>query len=110
MKTSIYLRILIFGAALFMGNLSFSQVTVTSKYFPVAGKNYIYSTSADSIDFTKTGANYSWDFSDITAVSQDTFKYLSPSAANILYAFAFSGDVALDLKNPGIKGYGFYKT
>jgi len=88
-----------------------AQITITKSNMPVAGQNYIYSTSNDSVDVSATGADTTWDFSKITPVSQDTYKYVSPSSASILYTLQFSGDAALNIKIQGLKGsYNFFKT
>ncbi len=88
-----------------------AQITIKGQNMPTAGQNIIYSTSNDSIDVSETGPNHTWDFSKITPVSQDTYKYVSPSKANILYAFSFSGAVGLDMKLQGLNGaYSFFKT
>ena len=88
-----------------------AQITITKSNMPVASDTIIYSTSNDSIDVSDTGANKTWDYSHVTPVSQDTYKYVTPSSASILYALQFSGDVALNVKTAGLTGeYQFYKT
>jgi len=88
-----------------------AQITITKSNMPTAGQSIIYSTSNDSIDVSATGADTTWDFSQITPVSQDTYKYVSPSSASILYTLQFSGDAALNIKIAGLKGaYEFFKT
>jgi hypothetical protein len=60
------------------------------------------------VDVSATGANHTWDFSQITPISQDTYKYTKPAG---LYALTFFGDAALDLKIAAIKGaFSFFKT
>ena len=88
-----------------------AQITITKSNMPLAGQNYIYSSSTDSVDVTTTGANKTWDFSGVIPTSQDTYKYVAAAKANILYALSFSGDAALEIKTAGLTGaYDFFKT
>lgn len=45
-------------------------------------------------DFAATGPNYSWDFSDLTAVSQQQKKYVDIASVPILYQLVFNSWVA----------------
>jgi len=111
MKVKLLLKILIFGFFVAQFRFVSGQITITKSNMPVAGQNYIYTTSDDSIDVSATGADTAWDFSQITPVSQDTYKYVSAAKANILYSIQFSGDVALNEKIQGLTGaYQFFNT
>lgn len=51
--------------------VSFGQITLNNTHFPVAGDQLILSTSTDfTLDYTSTGANHTWDFSNLTASDQ----------------------------------------
>ena len=106
--TYVYLAI----AGLFASvSICSGQISITKSNMPASGQNIIYSTSNDSIDVSKTGADTTWDYSHITPVSQDTYKYISPASANIIYSLLYSGDAALNVKVAGQKGaYEFFKT
>ena len=81
-----------------------AQITISKSNMPAAGQNYIYSTSNDSIDVSATGADTTWDYSQGTPVSQDTYKYVSALKASPIYALQYSGDAALSIKMAGLKG------
>jgi hypothetical protein len=50
--------------------MSFGQITLTDQHFAGPSESYIFSTLTDpTIDYSTTGANYTWDFS--TLVPQD---------------------------------------
>ncbi len=111
MKTKLKILILMsLGYLLSISRVS-AQITISKNNMPVAGQNIIYSTSNDSIDITKTGADTTWDYSYITPVSQDTYKYVTPKTAGSVYSLLFYGDVGLNISFGGQKGgYEFYKT
>lgn len=49
----------------------FGQITLDNTHFPVSGDQLIMSTSMNfGIDYLSTGANYTWDFSSLTASGQ----------------------------------------
>ncbi len=69
-----------------------SPIIITSAVMPVKNDSVHY-TDADpnSIkDYVSTGANYTWDFSDITATGAGVRKFVSPSATP--YPFFFFGN------------------
>jgi PKD repeat protein len=110
MKQTISPLLIFIAIFLYKGEAK-AQVTIKATMMPKAGSNIIYTTSNDSIDVSQTGPGQIWDFSGVTPVSQDTYKYVSPIAASPLYGLAFYGDVALDDKVPGLSGvFNFYKT
>jgi PKD repeat protein len=111
MKRQLIYAYLSFGLFFVSVNSADAQVVIKSNMMPAAGQNIIYTTSNDSIDLSLTGPNTNWDFSGIAPVSQDTFKYLSPTKANPLYTLSFYGDVALEVKTGGLTGlFDFFKT
>jgi hypothetical protein len=68
----------------------FGQITVTNADFSDAGDNLWVSNALDlQIDFASTGANYTWDFSNLVATDQANREYLSVSNASILVNFIF---------------------
>lgn len=63
----------------------FSQITVTSADHAFANDTVRTSLATDpGIDFTTTGANQTWDFSSLTADSQELTDYIDLSGASIL--------------------------
>lgn len=50
---------------------TFGQIVLTNTHFPVAGDQLVLSTATDpALDYLSTGANYTWDFSGLTASGQ----------------------------------------
>jgi PKD repeat protein len=99
--------------ALLLPLLAFStllnaQIKITAADMPKVGDMVFYSTTTVAkFDTAATGANYTWNFSNLKPVANDTFKYQKPSG---VYAILFSGDVAEATKTMGQQGYSFYKN
>lgn len=90
---------------------AYGQITITKANMPSAGEEYIYSTTIDQVDVSLTGPNQTWDFSQLTPVSQDTMKFKKPQDVNIAYLLPFFGDIAVQQPNGAIKEYyGFFKS
>lgn len=54
-----------------LSSISFGQITLTDQNFAGPSETYIFSTLTDpSIDYSTTGANYTWDFSAMVPQSQ----------------------------------------
>jgi hypothetical protein len=71
-------------------SVSFAQITLTETNFPVANEDYILSTTTDlGIDYSSTGANYTWDFSGLVSQGQKTYSTLPLSQAGALSQFFF---------------------
>jgi hypothetical protein len=62
-----------------------AQITLTQSDFPAPTIDYVvsHSGSIDSSLYMANGANQTWDFSGLTAVSQDTILFESPTSSNI---------------------------
>lgn len=97
----IYCLLLVIVLAVSAAN---AQITITRANMPVAGEQFIFSTTNDQIDIKPTGANHNWDFSKLQPGLNDTFIFKRPADISMLYAFAFTGSVAL--KQPGGLGGG----
>ncbi len=68
----------------------FSQITLTSADFATANDTVRISKATDnSIDFSTTGANYTWDFSYLTFDSQLRRDYAPATGLPILINFVF---------------------
>jgi hypothetical protein len=71
--------------------IAFNQITIDQNDFPGADDTALVSISDDTnLDMTETGANYTWDYSDLHITSQriDTFSNLSD--ASFLYQAQFN--------------------
>lgn len=68
----------------------FSQITLTDADFPGSGELYTVSTP-DSIliDYSSTGANFNWDFSSLTYITQNQRECISLSGAPIFINFVY---------------------
>jgi len=68
-----------------------AQIQITQSHMPSIGDTIRYTNSnAGSLDFTQTGASYSWDYSTLGFLNQDIYKFqalLSTPYATL----AFSG-------------------
>src|SRR6185437_13410994 len=70
-----------------------SQITITAGDMPVVGdtlRHSIVLPAGSGIDLTKTGANYSWDFSSLFPVAQAIDSYKLASDVNSLFALLIS--------------------
>src|SRR3989338_605048 len=70
--------------------VSFGQITLNDTNFAEAGDQLVMSTTLDlSLDYMSTGANYTWDFSGLTPMSQrfTDYKYISDASflSNLLF-------------------------
>lgn len=53
-----------------------AQIQITQASMPSIGDTIRYTnSSAGSLDFTKTGASYSWDYSTLDFLNQDIYKF-----------------------------------
>ena len=75
---------------LFIPFISFGQITIDVNDFADAGDTVRLSTSSTTdIDFSTTGENMSWDFSNLASESQELKEYKNPSEAGALISFSF---------------------
>lgn len=75
----------------FICSITLAQITITNNDLPVSGSDYLLSTGAtQTVDFTTTGPNTTWDFSTLIPATQDTDSYFSLlSLGSITYGFSF---------------------
>ena len=70
--------------------LAFSQITITESDFSDAGDTALVSLAADlTIDYASTGTNFTWDFSNLTHLSQEVKEYNQVSSASMLVGMVF---------------------
>ena len=84
-------------AALFLSLQSFAQITLVESDLPTDGDSRVVSILNDlgTFDFVSTGANYTWDFSQMVPQSQDTIAFISASNTSlpVTYIAAFNNFV-----------------
>jgi PKD repeat protein len=97
---------------------AFSQITITTAHMPKSGDTIRYSVApiSDLPDLTKTGTNYTWNFTSLDVNSQDLYQYKASGSTPYLLSFGFSaigvkiadtiGTGQLQLKNV----YNFFKN
>ena len=70
---------------------AYGQITVTSPDMPSVFDRFRMSSAIDlTIDFESTGANYNWDFSDLTHNTQTDDTFTSVFNTPLFYQFFFS--------------------
>jgi len=85
-------RILLLACLSVSLTLSYAQITITTSNMPGSGDTVRYSEVSvlDSVDYVSTGANYTWDFSNLVPIDQGLYEYKPISQINPVY-FAFFG-------------------
>jgi len=73
-----------------------AQITITSSDLPEAGKKYFRSqpSNASIIDESETGANHTWDYTELQRDSRDTLIYQKVSNTPIFYQFLFNNPLS----------------
>lgn len=72
----------------------FGQITLTDQHFSGANESFVISTTTDpSIDFSTTGANVTWDFSNLVATGQKGY-ITKPMSSAALYSQLLFGSFA----------------
>lgn len=106
---NIYQRMLICGALVCCGHVQ-AQITINSSHMPKSGDTLRYSDAAvtSSIDYKKTGAGISWDFSGLKPTGQDIYQYKSSVQVNP--AYLFWGLTTFGLKVADSFGFGTFKV
>jgi hypothetical protein len=88
---------LLIAVSLLFATASSAQITVGTADLPIANDTFRLSVTnpPSGADFTLTGANYTWDFSQLTPQSQrvDTFLPLS-ATGNFQFLFFLSSNLA----------------
>ncbi|MCB9263029.1 MAG: T9SS type A sorting domain-containing protein [Flavobacteriales bacterium] len=83
----------VFVALVFIPTMVLGQITITKSNMPTTGTTVEYSTASavsTTIDVSKTGANYTWDFSDIQASGNGTDEFLKSSQTPYILNFGFT--------------------
>lgn len=98
MKRSLLALVLALPSVLLQG-----QITITNSHMPGSGDTLRYSNVSltTNLDYTTTGAGITWDFSNLTPVSQGITEYKSTLQINPVYLlfFGFSSFGTLVLDN-----------
>lgn len=78
-----------------MVNLLQAQITITSSDMPLVNDTVRWSTTVDqwSIDPTETGANYTWDYSFLTALGQELDTFFSVMITPLPYQYFFNNQI-----------------
>lgn len=72
-------------SGLLMSFSGMGQITITSTNLPGAGENFIVSQAADlQVDYASTGADYQWDFSNLSYLNQVSREHNSMSGLPLL--------------------------
>lgn len=111
-------KIYLLSVAVYLSFSSYAQITITKNDMPTFRDTARYSTTSTIMNFTNTGANYTWDFSSLVINGQgiDTFKsaFLINPVFGVLFGITDVGVPStnkinfaqLNLTNV----YDFYKT
>ena len=92
------MKILLFAFSIF-SITAFGQITINSIDLPQPGQNYYRSNANNpTIDLTETGANYTWDYTDLQRASRDTMRYEEVSQTPLFYQFQFNSPINLPYK------------
>ena len=84
------------------------QITISKNNFPSSGDEYIYSNSStNGIDVTLTGANVTWDYSQLSSSGYDSLTYVSVSSTPVPYQFYFNVPFSSYRADYAIKGEDF---
>ncbi len=73
-------------------NIGFAQITITNSDMPAVGDTFRVSNGliAPAIDPVPTGAQFTWDFSNLQMVTQDIDTFLSVASTGTIYSLVFS--------------------
>ncbi|HRH64207.1 MAG TPA: T9SS type A sorting domain-containing protein [Bacteroidia bacterium] len=117
-------------STLILGIAAQAQITITKNDFAIAGDTFRISNAAGLgiTDLDSTGANRTWDYSALTAVTQTVDTFVSVSSTPLLYQLYFNNQfvypntkatVATKINTPTLppgapitisNTYGFYKV
>ncbi|AEA43046.1 T9SS type A sorting domain-containing protein [Fluviicola taffensis] len=79
--------------------MTFGQITLTDQNFPGPSETYVFSTLTDpTIDYSTTGANYTWDFSTMVPQDQRNLVTISPSQLSGLSTFLFGSLASINYR------------
>lgn len=73
-------------------NHSMSQITITGDDMPVPGDTvrFSYTFVLDGINYEQTGPGFTWDFSNLTVITQQIDTFVSVSQVPAVYQFFFN--------------------
>lgn len=84
------MRLAILLSSILVASQLSAQITITASDFANAGDTVRMSQTTDNtVDFTSTGSNYFWDFSNLSAASQKLVEYVDMSGVSLLVNFTF---------------------
>ncbi|MFT6801712.1 MAG: hypothetical protein ACJA2N_000892 [Salibacteraceae bacterium] len=82
-----------------IGIFGHSQITIDMDDLPQPGQSYYRSTgTSNSLDPGQTGANYTWDYTDLQRSNRDTLLYDAISQTPIFYQFQFNSPLSPNYK------------
>jgi len=69
-----------------------AQITISQEDLPEVDNTYFLNNAnpVNSYDFTLTGENYNWDFSELETVNQNSQSFIPVSSAPFTYQFFFN--------------------
>lgn len=77
-------------SCLLISFLGIGQITITSANLPGAGESFIVSQSIDfQIDYASTGADYQWNFSNLSYLNQTSREHNSMSGVPLFINLAY---------------------
>ncbi|MEO0405180.1 MAG: hypothetical protein AAF193_09945, partial [Bacteroidota bacterium] len=81
-----------FAIAMVFVTVAHSQITITADDLPNTDSLYVRATAANpgQFDFTATGENFTWDFSELEQVNLNTTEFQEISEAPFAYQFLFN--------------------
>jgi len=102
-------KILLFIALISIVISTHAQITITSSDMPVSGDTLRYSiasTVGSPVNLGDSGANFTWNYTSLTPLSQGVDTYKTATAVNLLYALtipitAYGYKIADTLPAPG---------
>lgn len=91
-----------------------AQITITAADMPNIGDTIRLSQaspqSVSAYNFAATGTNHTWNFSNMTAVSQDIDTFVSVISTPLFYYPSFITNASIAKKGPAMGGMGFSLT
>jgi hypothetical protein len=100
----------LYTALVFFSYSTFAQITITKHDMPAANDSARYSTTVSVLNFTNTGANYTWDYSSFTPYSQGV-DFFSLSLLIGLTDIGIPSTNTIDFSELGLSDVNdFYKT
>lgn len=88
------MRHLLFLLFLFPALFVYSQPVYQASHYAGIDSNYtrskVPSAEVASIDFSLTGENYTWDYSDLNITSQNQYEFINPDNSGYYQSFMFN--------------------